>query len=305
MRRGGPGDPSTATQVMWTGIFCTALGLVFLAFGVWAAIDDVRQNGKFNSNAIVGLAIVGGGGLMFLLIGGACTYGGWRDRERAIAIRDATTVAAPPVAAAWKPPPGVTTHFDGPLDIDLDFFVPPPPEIGEVLSADTSLRFGAAGRTRAVNAARALAVGLFVGALVWLLMKQLEPKDPSAWWIGAALFGWIGGTIAWAKVRFRHACCYVGRNGVARFVASGDRGTVTGERFLFRDAADVKETRTARDHGWTDFRFDWLDADGAAVFQIAGAYWGHFTGRNPWTDVLYQWGQAAVAAWRNRASVEA
>ena len=136
-------------------------------------------------------------------------------------------------------------------------------------------------------------------------MRQLEPNDSSAWWIGGGLAAWIGGLIGWGKERFRHACYYVGRAGVARFVAAGDRGQIIdAKRFLFRDAADVEATREERvENGFyhgTDFRFDWLD-DGAVVFQITGTYFRDYTGRNPWIDLHFQWGLAAQKAWRNRA----
>ena len=299
MRPGGPSDPSTASQVMWAGIFCTAIGLVFLGYGGWAAVEELRRNGRLGSNSLVGLGITGGAGLMFLLIGGACALAGRRDRERAIAIRAATTLPPPPESPPWTPPPGVTDHLGEPLGFDADFFVPPPPEIGAIRTADTSLALGGQGLSQWLRVERTLAVGLFAGSVAWLLMKLAEPRDESAWWIGGVLCGWGAGLLAWGKERYRHACYYVGAHGVARFEAAGAWGTIVeAERFLFADAADVRVTLTGREHGWTDFRFDWLDADGRVVFQIAGAYHGHFTGRNPWTDLLYQWGWAAREAWR-------
>ena len=48
--------------------------------------------------------------------------------------------AAPDAGAAWQPGEDVTNHAGGTIEADADFFTPPPPEIGEIVSAQTSLR---------------------------------------------------------------------------------------------------------------------------------------------------------------------
>src|SRR4051794_39235778 len=42
-------------------------------------------------------------------------------------------------ASLWAPPPGVLSHGEAPIPADAEFFVPPPPQIGAVQSAATTL----------------------------------------------------------------------------------------------------------------------------------------------------------------------
>lgn len=41
--------------------------------------------------------------------------------------------------ANWTPSENVVRHVGSPIIPDMEFFAPPPPEIGEILSADSSL----------------------------------------------------------------------------------------------------------------------------------------------------------------------
>src|SRR5437016_8668858 len=69
----------------------------------------------------------------------------------------------------WQPSGEVTNHVDEPISSDRDFFAPPPPEIGQVTSAHTSLRIDkkpmspAARRSLAVAVA---AVGVAIGVII-------------------------------------------------------------------------------------------------------------------------------------------
>ena len=159
-------DPASGTQTVLLGIACLASGLAGLGFAAWCANDEIRKNGRLDGDAISGVAIIGCGGLMFLGFGVVCTYCGWKDRESARVIHQITAIDPPPESAAWKPPPTVTDHLGQPLGFDRDFFVPPPPEIGEILSADSSLRLGGATRTRWVCVGQAVAVSVLAGSVV-------------------------------------------------------------------------------------------------------------------------------------------
>jgi hypothetical protein len=188
------------------------------------------------------------------------------------------------------------------LTPERDYFVAPPTEIGEVLSADVSLRKGTRVRGLGACLLAALVLGIVGFLLGWLLMAFLEPKDATASPTVGVLLALFGALAGWGLTRFKHVCRYVGREGVARFVCAARRQRLTlCEVFLFRDAADLRTSQTqVHRNGFyqgTEFRFDWTDAAGRVRFQITGAYRGSGDGRNPWTDGHYQWGCAAETAW--------
>jgi hypothetical protein len=44
--------------------------------------------------------------------------------------------------ATWQPAPGLTSHAGLPIQTNAEFFMPPPPAIGELISAGTDLLNG-------------------------------------------------------------------------------------------------------------------------------------------------------------------
>jgi hypothetical protein len=194
----------------------------------------------------------------------------------------------------------LTNHGGGPLSRDSDFFAEAPEEIGPVLSAHTTLMTTTrpwSGGGRLVAAGLAGLFGLGIGAGIVLIFEPLA----EFWHVFWPTLGTIVGLlIAFAATRFSHTCTYVGRDGVARFNCAGNRNRITGaERFLFRDAAELRTGQTVRYHNGsyqgTDYTFIWTDVGGRKRYGINGT---HKAVRDlpPSTDP-YHYGLASELAW--------
>src|SRR5438477_10601031 len=100
-------------------------------------------------------------------------------------------------SGAWTPPANVTEHDGNPLSPQQDFFVTPPPEIGAIKTAHSSLTRGkkVSLARRILWAAFWFAIGFGLSLLVWpfFYMFALMTRTPIWLWQGA--FGGIWGYI--------------------------------------------------------------------------------------------------------------
>jgi hypothetical protein len=121
----------------------------------------------------------------------------------------------------WQPPAGLRNHAGDPLGGNDDFFAAPPPEIGEILSAYTSLRRDR--RPMAPGTRLGLAVAVGAAGMVVGLLIALNFQD--AFWqlFWPVLLAGLGLLITLAATRFRHTCTFVGRAGIASFRCRGSR----------------------------------------------------------------------------------
>jgi hypothetical protein len=181
--------------------------------------------------------------------------------------------------ARWSPPSGLLTHADKPIPPEADFFVPPPPALGPLVSAQTSLTEDVQPRSPGQRFSIATLAGL-LGCLAGLLVILIAGIQSGFWrtfWL-VATWG-IGALIALGATRFRHTCSYVGRLGVARFSCAGGRELLTRERvFLFQDARELRTSQTRNYlngiYQGTQYEFNWTDEDGQKVFRLAGTHRG-------------------------------
>jgi hypothetical protein len=295
-------DPADGQNTLALRVCGVAFGLAVFGFAAHAAWSEWRDVAHAGTNSLTELSCVGLAALIFLTFGALMISKGLQERRRRRGVPDTTTAAGEPSDGArdWEPGPAVTGHRGEPLNPGRDYFVPPPPEIGEVVSAYTSLARTDRPRGGVVLAALGFcALGFLCG---WALMRVVEPDDGPARLVVGGFAGLFGAVIGWGRARFKHACSYVGTEGVARFVCVQSRERVTHrETFLFRTAADLRTSETRRYtngvYQGTDFHFDWTDAAGAECFRITGTYPYHALGNNPWTDMPHQWARAAETAW--------
>ena len=136
-------------------------------------------------------------------------------------------------------------------------------------------------------------LGFFVAVVV-------DPGDPAWYLIGPFVLGSLLAGVAVLTTRFRHTCTYVGRDGVAQFTCSGDRGHLKSRSvFLFRDAVELRIAQTLQYvHGvytGTSYSYDWNDAAGRVRHVIAGRHRSE-KGNPPSTDPLH-FARAAEVAW--------
>src|SRR5262245_844352 len=104
---------------------------------------------------------------------------------------------------------------------DADFFAPPPPEIGPVVRASTTLRVGVEPWSPTARLWLAGVLPLVLGMAAAAATTLIEFGPFGRWWaiggcLGTAVM--IGALINLMVLQsFSHHCRYVGRDGVARF----------------------------------------------------------------------------------------
>ncbi len=199
----------------------------------------------------------------------------------------------------WTPPPTVTDHLGGKLPADLDFFVVPPGEIGEIKSAYTSLKRGAQARSVAVRIAITAAyfvAGFALGGVLYLVSHNLFFILFVGIPIGSLVA--VGG---WRKAGFPHSCAFVGPEGCAHFESRDTRENLTERGLLrFRDAGNVQTSSTRHIkngvYQHTTFRHCW-NLLGGGHFIIDGVHSSNT--KTPPVESLYHYAHAAETAWIN------
>ncbi len=78
--------------------------------------------------------------------------------------------------SVWTPPAGVTAHDGTPIPDDVDFFAEPPPEIGPVASAYSTLKVGRGADRRWIRAAIVLVLAGLGGYLGWSVPSAEGPS---------------------------------------------------------------------------------------------------------------------------------
>jgi hypothetical protein len=197
---------------------------------------------------------------------------------------------------AWSPPSSVTDHNGDPLPSDANFFAAPPQEIGEVVTATTSLRAGQSARSTGGRVGIAVAFGV-LGGLLGYAIAQLEGAEA----YGDALIG--GGFLLAALIAFlvagkKPTCSFVGKEGVARFTMNDDPAKGK-EVFLFRDAAELRTHQIRMYHNGiytgTEYDYKWQDPEGKNRFRLKGNYYGYKKPPKPKSP--FWLAEAAEAAW--------
>ena len=172
----------------------------------------------------------------------------------------------------WAPAEEVTRHAGTPYGADPDFFVDPPAEIGEVLTAETTLKATA----RPWKTASRIVLAGLVGWAGAMILHLAYPQED--WILETLLFPVLAG-IVWFLTRFRHTCSYVGKLGAARFRCRGRRDRLKpSEIFLFADATELRTSQTRQYYNGvytgTSYSYLWTDAEGKKRYKLSGTYRG-------------------------------
>jgi hypothetical protein len=215
----------------------------------------------------------------------------------------------------WIPPSNVTEHQGAPLAPDSDFFVDPPPDLGPIRTAHTSLKQGVKPKSAVMRLAIALAWGAGLEILLLVGDRATGGVDPRSGFIShnfnnvsdppmaliLAPVAIVAALIAWLLMRFNHSCTYVGELGCAAFECKRTSSRITKRSaFHFKNAHSV--TATATDHYKntayvnTTYVFNWYWSP-----QTKPVYWlkGSHTSRSasPPVDNWYHFCRSAETAW--------
>jgi hypothetical protein len=188
---------------------------------------------------------------------------------------------------------------------DSELFAPPPPEIGQVLSAGSTLRINQVAllfRNRVVLAL----VGGFVlfFALAWSFRAGTPDQRNGALMLGTVLGAGFA-FLLWISTRFSHECNYVGREGIAQIFLNEARENMPVVKSLrFADATEL-QTDVVRHHqgkgsySGTSYSYVWMDDAGNPVYTLKGTYRAG-KGKMPARGNSFHFAVAAQAAWNNR-----
>jgi len=200
----------------------------------------------------------------------------------------------------WQIVGEISNHAGGPIEADAEFFAPPPAEIGEVITAYTTLKQGRKSRSGSTR----LLIATVVGGLTWLIVVMFLRMAVGSDSMGKfRLFAPIPAIIDWLLAffltGFKHRCSYVGSFGVARYEITGNRQTEsTIELFQFSQAGELYNKIVRNYYNGvptgTNFDFHWY-AGKASIFQIKGTFSG--CGDNPKVSSTYHLGRVAEMVW--------
>lgn len=195
---------------------------------------------------------------------------------------------------------GVSRHAGVPQIADADYFVPPPAEIGPLMSAETSLTTR---RQPMSPGARWLLIGGLMFGVYFGLIALAELADlrvEGFIQITSAALGLLAGLVAGLMTRFSHVCSYVGKSGVARYRIKGSRhATPRVELFLFESAKNLRTAETANYYNGvytgTGYDYRWTDQGDRNVFRMNGSY--RSKQQTPKPQDAYHFAKMAEIAW--------
>ena len=181
----------------------------------------------------------------------------------------------------WAPNPDWQTHTGQRQLLDVDFFMPPPPEIGALVSASTTL----VRSTKLISEKKLISIILNIGIVIMLAMTLsfswsrgsstklfLESIIISA----LSTIGLMGGIwyLMIDKIP-KNYCSYIGEKGLAEYELTGDRTGHPKENLLmFTDGSRLYTNVT----NWyasgiyfdTSYCYTWIKNTGKS-FQITGS----------------------------------
>ena len=169
-------------------------------------------------------------------------------------------------------------HSGRDIPEERDFFASPSERIGDILSADSTLKLGDAPKGLVSRLAIILGTagaGLLMGYAVTRAIDLPTSGGPFFLWVLGGLF--IGFLLGMDWAGFRGTCTYVGSRGLAEYTLKRSRSAVPKETILcFDEVSSLHVEKTQNYKGLiyqdTSFDFVWKDGSGATRYRIAGAY---------------------------------
>jgi hypothetical protein len=201
---------------------------------------------------------------------------------------------------AWTAPPGVTRHDGAALTPDVDFFTGPPPGIGTIITADSTLTTTAAPLSTLTRFVRATFVGEIIAASIGLGFRWRAMEVSLTVLIAIAV---IVAALAYLAMGSCHHCSFVGDRGLAEFTLKGARTNAPAAKVLrFQDAAHLYTSQTRRfkngSYRGTTYRYQWTQretTDDSGSYSISGSYYS--PGGEPEATDRWHFANAAEAAW--------
>jgi hypothetical protein len=174
----------------------------------------------------------------------------------------------PARASSWQPHPDTKSHSGSPPLANADFFMPPPPTIGELISADTTLSTSTANPMPAPLRWTIV----ILASVVSLMVILLGFHNAFFAMVAAGVTGWL----VWLCTRFHHTCSYVGNKGLISYDLMDSRSAMPKENLLLFADAHSLYTRTTRNYyngvyTGTTYTYTWKKNSGNQ-HVITGSY---------------------------------
>jgi hypothetical protein len=191
--------------------------------------------------------------------------------------------------------PTVPNHDGTARSPDRVWFEPPPPSLGRLVSATSTL----AEDDHEMSVGWRLVITATALAFVGLIVAAEGPQTfASGRGLGVLALLFVGVVVVWVLTGFNHTCSYVGDAGALTATLAGKRtAQPKASAFRFRDAWALFNSETSHYtngiYQGTTYDFSWFSPSGAQVFSINGKY---FRESNKTTDEIH-FARAAEAAW--------
>lgn len=205
-------------------------------------------------------------------------------------------------------------HRQRQRDWDVELFAAPPPDIGPLRSADSTLRKGNRPKPMVVRVLMGAAFAVVVVLLFSWMAMHFDPSEQQ----GMRILGYALAAVAFYSqvhaTRFKAVCTYVGELGAARSTIRGSlEAAPATEVLLFANAAELfaKQTRHFVNgiYSGTTYDYRWVDSTGKLLYRDKGQYkekrkgvksgdlW-HFAcaAERSWTERCFLLSQKQIAA---------
>ena len=172
----------------------------------------------------------------------------------------------------------IKLHSGEPIPKDSDFFASPPKEIGEVVTAQSSLKKGEKPMRFYIRVLIGI-ISIVIGLIIGLVINHYAHLTPNNNWFYVWVIGFplLGLLISFAGTSFIHTCTYVGKKGVAKFTLEKNRNNpLKAEILQFKDAESLYTETTEHYRNFTydetTYSYKWKDKNEKTIYKIEGAY---------------------------------
>ncbi|MGK7944534.1 MAG: hypothetical protein AB4058_08685 [Microcystaceae cyanobacterium] len=176
----------------------------------------------------------------------------------------------------WSPSQDIVRHCGEAIPTTMDFFRSPPPQIGRVISAESSLltsQKALSWEYRALFMAMAVIVGALVTDIIFKLTGLSESILLAFRILILITVAFVSGVIVYMSTRFLPKCSYVGEQGIAEFSYQGKK--LKRRLLLFAEAKNllVEQTRHYSNglYTHTNYNYSWVQKN-EKKFSLYGVY---------------------------------
>jgi hypothetical protein len=161
-----------------------------------------------------------------------------------------------------------------------DFFASPPSEIGELWTAESTLKEGREPMSPAVRVLIVIGIPVLCVAGFFYFASQTTRDSDRFMWQVIGIAAAVGLLVLLAVMtRYRATCSYVGALGVAKFTLRGNRQAEPKlQRLLFVDATELRAAQVRQFvngvYTGTNYSFTWTNATGQRVYHLKGQHRG-------------------------------